>query len=173
VVPAGGIPIPHQRKALLVSGKAVNMTTNRPIALFYLALFCVLTLCASAQEKSRVKTFDYTGYGDNLYAVLEGYIFYSRKQANLPDTLLSLKGVQIIAFDSAGHIFKRTKADQNGFFSIEFPYGFYKLSFVKKDFQPLLVDNYNSVGDQVSVITVVLEKGTSKQNFRIADWKKD
>jgi hypothetical protein len=148
------------------------MKTLKFIGLFltFTIVLCSKVFISHGQQNSRVIFFQYGGYGDNAFATLDGYVFYSSKTKNQTDTLLPLKAVRITAVDSTGKIFKVTITDKKGFFSIEFPFGTYTIKLFRENYQPLIVTNYASRADQITSSEFVLEKGLIKQYFRVPNW---
>jgi hypothetical protein len=122
-----------------------------------------------AQERSKVISFNYGGYGDNIYATLYGQIYSSKRQGST-DSLVSLQGVKVVVTDSLNIVYKIVKTDKGGNFRFELKGGKYKVAFEKTGFQPLTVYNYESHPDQVSDLTILLYKGNKRQDYTIAPW---
>lgn len=135
---------------------------------FRITLFCGLTAllffsCSMGQneKKSRVASFHYGGYGDTLYATLEGQILYV-DQSNVRDTLkVSNAEVKVVELN------KTVSTDTDGQFIINLDKGIFSLLVTKPGFQPLLIKDYVSDPDQFSGTNIYLEKGTDEQTFII------
>jgi len=111
---------------------------------------------ASCQLKSRVTNFEYKGFGDTIFAVINGEVYEANNSVFMP-----LEDV-IVSVDSIG---KSTKTDKNGKFEIGLNYGKYKITVNKKGYQTIHIGNYISVPDQISKIRIILEKGNSTQIY--------
>jgi len=135
--------------------------------LFVCLLMISCTIKPSQEEKSRVIEFTYGGFGDTIYATLEGYV---RSQATKTpfDSMPPLKDVEITVEQTN----QKVLTDEKGYFSIATTNSVYNLIVRKKGYQPLRIMNYASVDDQFSMVDVILEKGSVLQEYRIPDWKK-
>ena len=139
--------------------------THRTFAILILTTFAFAScFCGQKQNsKSRVSYFHYGGYGDTLYATLEGQIFYLDTDLKTKDSLTQLKGatIKILEYD------KTLYSDSNGQFVINLDKGIFNLLVTKEGFQPLLIKNYVSDPDQYSGTKIFLEKGKEQQTFII------
>jgi hypothetical protein len=122
----------------------------------FLLLIASALIFVSCQSKSRVTNFEYKGFGDTIFAVINGEIYEDNNLAFTP-----LKSV-IISVDSIG---KSTKTDKDGKFEIGLNSGKYKITVNKKGYQTIRIENYISVPDQISKIKIILEKGNSTQTY--------
>ena len=139
--------------------------TLRTISIFVLTT-AFLSSCFKGQKqkaKSRVSYFHYGGYGDTLYATLEGQIFYLDTSLKTKDSLTKLRDVTIKILEHN----KTLLSDTNGQFVINLEKGVFSLLFDKNGFQPLLIKNYVSDPDQFSGTKIYLEKGKEQQTFII------
>jgi hypothetical protein len=144
---------------------------NLIFSLFFLLVSQISIAQEKSNQKSRVISFHYTGYGDNLYAPFQGSVFFTNPIFKAKDSIKPLTKARITAIDSLGKVFKIVLTDKNGKFNIDFPYGKYIIKIEKTGFQTLIVNNYFAIGDQVSFLDVILEKGIGIQKYRIEDWK--
>ena len=131
-------------------------------------LTCTLELYG--QHTSRVKTFQYGGLGDNINGTFYGYIYYPAKTTDNSYTLQPLANVIIKAFDKTGKTIKILTTNKEGFFLFELPNGSYNFSILKNLYQTLDLTNYSSNADQVSLAEIILEKGASRQSYKIPQW---
>ena len=150
------------------------MNISKIVSTIFITFFVFgISLNSKGQEKSRVTSFIYGGYGDNIFATLYGNVYYSSKRKNQSDTLLPLKDVTITLFDTSNRVFKSIKTDRKGFFKIESRNAIYKIVVKKVYYQTLVISNYTSASDQFSNIEIILELGILQQSYKIADWKND
>jgi Carboxypeptidase regulatory-like domain len=112
---------------------------------------------------SRVVKFQYLGYGDTIYALMEGNV-YINDSINTSDTLLKpLAGVQVNAEQNN----KLTYTNSNGEFMIGLEKGTFNLMITREGYQPLKITNYMSDPDQVSRVKIILAKGDELKTFEI------
>lgn len=121
-------------------------------------VFIILIICLtiSCSNKSRVTDFQYLGFGDTIFAVIEGEVYEKDYLSIKP-----LKDV-LITVDS---INKETITDKNGKFDIGLSKGRYKLKVEKKGYQTISIENYVSFPDEISKTKIILVKGNSNQTF--------
>jgi len=122
----------------------------------FLLLIASALIFVSCQSKSRVTNFEYKGFGDTIFAVINGEIYEANNSVFTP-----LKDV-IVCVDS---IDKSIKTDKNGKFEIGLNSGKYKITVNKKGYQTIYINNFISIPDQISKIRIILEKGNSKQTY--------
>lgn len=130
-------------------------------------IFIGINISAYSQVNSRVSTFHYGGFGDNLFATLHGSIFSNAVDKNAAISVDSLYGVEMIIFDSTNTIFRKVRLESTASYSIEIPGGVYKIIFDKKGYQPIIITNYKSVADQLTQLDIILEKGYEIQYHEI------
>lgn len=136
------------------------MTTRTAVTLF--AATMVLIACSRVkrlQPASRVSYFHYGGYGDTLYATLNGQVVFVDTSIQSKDSLAALAAVTI---SIAGYD-RVVTSDRNGQFVINLGKGVFSLQVNKGGFQPLLIKNYVSNPDQFSAVKICLEKGREQQ----------
>ena len=120
---------------------------------YIILIICFTTSCSN---KSRVTNFEYSGFGDTIFAVIEGEVYERSFFSTKP-----LKDVEI-CIDS---ITKTTKTDNDGRFEIGLNYGKYNIKVSKKGYQTINIENYVSVPDEISEMKIILVKGNSNQTF--------
>lgn len=114
-------------------------------------------------KKSRVADFHYGGYGDTLYATLNGEVYQLDTTIKTRDSLIPLSNVsiKIEAYN------KTVFTDSSGSFTINLDKGVFSLLVAKENYQPLRMKNYVSDPDQYSGTTIYLEPGNELQTFEI------
>jgi len=125
-----------------------------------------LLSCANIQKQklnSRVLYFHYGGYGDTVYATLEGTIFLLDTSSGTQDSLTEVPGVKIETLEKHSTSF----SDSNGRFVITLDKGVFSFLLTKEGYQPLLIKHYVSDPDQYSEIKINLEQGTEQQTYII------
>jgi hypothetical protein len=136
--------------------------------IIYLLVIAAVVLAACnvkllQQPVSRVAWFHYGGYGDTVYATLEGTIFYLDSSIKTKDSLTPLPGVQLTIPETG----RTLLSDSNGVFVLQLPKTVVDLMLTKQGFQPLLIKNYVADPDQYASTKIYLEKGTAPQIFII------
>jgi len=111
--------------------------------------------------KSRVSEFNYSGYGDSIYAVIDINVYASDGKTPLAD-------VQIKAEKNG----KSRTTNKDGFVEIPFEKGDYNIMIAKSGYQSIRLKNYHSDPDQISNATIILEQGVGTQNFELPEWMK-
>jgi hypothetical protein len=136
------------------------------ISILVLFAFIVLTSCkeqTNIPATSRVDYFEYQGYGDTIVSLLYGTVVEKESDGKtgltpLEEVIVTVKGTNTT--DS-------TKAD--GEFVVGLPDGIYELSIQKPGYQTLVLSNYVSDPDRVSVTKIILVKGSDVQQIKIPD----
>ena len=122
-------------------------------------------LPAKPERKSRVLNFQYSGYGDNVYAIIYGDIYQIDTTKQLADSLQPLSNV-IIKAEQNG---KTVSSDKDGHFTIELEKGKFTLLITKQGYQSIRLKNFVSDPDQLSFTKIILEKGVNLQTFKISE----
>jgi len=130
-----------------------------------------ISFSASSQHNSRVSTFYYGPFSDNINATLFGSVYSHIKNEFGEETVDSLYEVELLIFDSTNTIFHKILLDTSASYLIEIPGGIYKIIFDKKGYEPLIITNYEAVADQFTQLDIILEKGYKIQKHKIPDWK--
>jgi hypothetical protein len=140
----------------------------------------ILTICACTEmpkhdksfltkqeSKSKVLSFQYSGYDDNSYAIIYGDVYQSDTTKHFADSLQPLSNV-IIKAEQNG---KTVSSDTGGHFKIELEKGMFTLLITKQEYQSIRLTNYVSDPDQLSFTKIILAKGNGLQSFKIPDRK--
>jgi hypothetical protein len=157
--------------------QAVNVGCNYKMTLRnILIIFALLTLPACIdppkrnksspirdERKSRVLSFEYSGYDDNAYAILYGDVYQVDTTKQGVDSLTHLPNVTIKVEQNS----KTVSTDTGGHFMIELAKGTFSLIVSKQGYQPIRLTNFVSDPDQVSFTKIILEKGSDLQAFEI------
>ena len=146
--------------------------------LFTVALFVSLTLieCSTkdynnASDKnlsaqSRVEKFEYSGYSDTIFALIDGKVYEPVKNSNGIDTLLPLSQADVKVSENGA----KTVTDENGEFGIWLGKGTFTLEIKKEGYEPITLTNYVSDPDQISFAKIILVKGKKQRTFEIPKW---
>jgi hypothetical protein len=128
-----------------------------------IVIFASCSVGQRQRPNSRVSYFHYGGYGDTLYATLEGQVFRLDPSLKTKDSLIPLSDVAIKVVEYNKTYF----TDSNGQFIINLDKGIFNLLVARQGLQPLQIKNYVSDPDQFSDIRIYLEPGTKEQIFEI------
>jgi hypothetical protein len=109
-------------------------------------------------NKSRVAHFEYQGYGDSTLSVMYGQIF-----ENVNGTQIPLSKVQINILNTN----RESESDKDGFFSVGFEPGNDQVLFSKKNYQSLVLKNYQSISDRVSKAKIILMQGKGQEEVQL------
>ncbi len=141
----------------------------------FLFTFCGLLIMAVScnspiQKKTSVKVhassllhFEYRGYGDTVFAMIDGTVFAPDSLSPEGEPGRPLSGVKVTVTENK----KMTETDAQGQFSIGLGKGIYSLILTKKGYQTLMISNYRADPDQVSVADIMLVKGSVTQRSEI------
>lgn len=131
------------------------------VALLVFASSCAMNQTANEQE-SRVDLFEYQGYSDTIVSLLYGEIYENNdnNQTAVTDVQVTVSG------DSASCV-----SDQKGEFVLGLSKGIFELKISKPGYQTLVMSNYNSDPDRVSLTKIILVKGTGEVNYKIPEHK--
>lgn len=130
-------------------------------------LTCFLTLCKAQNNnpsgagqmsgsQSELLSFEYGGFSDTVYAIVQGNIYEADGKNKLP-----LENVEIISYrpmpkDTV------TFTGKSGHFSTGFCSGTFSILIKKNGYQALKLINYESQPDQISHLEAILRKGTGE-----------
>lgn len=130
-------------------------------ALLVLAGSCSLNKSANKAE-SRVDHFEYQGYGDTIVSLLYGEVYEDndKNQPPVADVRVTVLG------DSTSCV-----SDNKGEFVLGMPKGIFELTISKPGYQSLILSNYNSDPDRVSLTKIILVKGSGEIKYKIPEHK--
>lgn len=127
------------------------------------SIFLITCLLSCQQNnKSKLAYFAYLGYGDSIYATLDGRVY----EVNGTDTI-PVQGAQIKAVQNL----KLTETDHDGRFKLELKKGTFDILISKTGWQSIKLIHYVSYPDQVSFAEVMLQPGSGKAEAKLPDWK--
>lgn len=149
------------------------------LRVYIIFTFIILFLCRCSTEQptnskpdktvidtSKVKQFEYGGYGDTIYALVYGQVSELEKNASGKNTLKPLQNVDIKVLQSN----KAVRTDNKGEFEIWSEKGVFSFIISKQGYEPIKLTNYVSDPDQISNTKIILVKGSETRTFEIPKW---
>jgi hypothetical protein len=131
-------------------------------------LTLIIISCSSTKNlRSRVLDFQYGGYSDTIYALIEGEVYERGSNTVSKDSLSPIGNVQIKVEQNN----RLVSTDSAGKFFIGLSKGVFSFLLTKEGYQSLRITNYISDPDQVSSAKIVLEKGRDLITFEIPSRK--
>jgi hypothetical protein len=126
---------------------------------YIISIWLPFTLLAGCNaNKSRLTQFEYQGYGDTTLSVMYGQVFEKVNGTTIP-----LGKVQIDILNTN----RESESDKDGFFSVGFEPGNYQVLFSKKNYQSLVLKNYQSISDRVSKAKIILKQGKGQEEVQL------
>jgi hypothetical protein len=122
----------------------------------------IISLSSCFGQKSELLKFDYQGYSDTIYALIQGHIFTESGFIKEP-----LDSAEIISYRPSPND-TITYTDSQGYFLVGFCYGTYSILIKKEGFQSIRLVNYESDPDQISCLEAILRKGKGEMVYDIS-----
>ncbi len=134
--------------------------------IFTAILFLILSFRfqPGSSRKSKIISFNHLGWGDTIYAFIDGAVSSEEKGGQT-----SLINVKVKLISSALLVTDSTVTDSNGHYDLQGFKGIYRINFAKPNFQALTIENYESWPDMSSIMNVQLEKGDEGQVYFLPD----
>lgn len=136
---------------------------TRKLAVILPLLLLLLQSCSSKKETntSRVDHFEYQGYGDTIVSLLYGEVV-EKKSTSVTD----YSPLQQVSVSVTG-VTQTDSTNASGEFVVGLSDGIYEIRIAKPGYQTMILSNYISDPDRVSLTKIILEKGSGEQTFKI------